>query len=79
MKKESVYTSAKKTSITITEYYQEIIKREMKSGKYGSASEVIRAGLRLLEKEGLKADKTRNNKETVKTKTNGIAKQHVKI
>jgi len=35
--------------------------------------------LRLLEKEELKADETRNNEKKVKTKTNGIAKQHAKI
>lgn len=63
MKKKSVSTKTKKTSISIGVYYQDIIDREVKSGKYGSVSEVIRAGLRLLEKEELKAYKTRNNKK----------------
>ena len=68
----------KNTSISIGKYYEEIIKREISSGRYSSASEVIRASLWLLEKEELKADKTRNNEKKVKTKTNGIANQYEK-
>ncbi len=39
----------KKTSISIGTYYINIIEREIASGKFSSASEVIRAALRKLD------------------------------
>jgi len=51
MKNKFVSTKAKKTSISIGKYYQNIINQEILSGKYSSVSEVVRAGLRLIEKE----------------------------
>ena len=41
----------KNTSISIGNHFEEFIQREVKSGKYGSVSEVIRTALRLLESE----------------------------
>jgi len=41
----------KNTSISLGDYFEEFINREVKSGKYNSVSEVIRSALRLLEKE----------------------------
>jgi antitoxin ParD1/3/4 len=36
-------------NISLTQELEELVKRKVASGLYGSASEVIRAGLRLLE------------------------------
>ena len=41
----------KNTSISLGNHFEEFIKGEVKSGKYGSVSEVIRSALRLLESE----------------------------
>ncbi len=42
---------AKNTSILLGDYFDNFISRQIKSGKYSSASEVVRAALRMFEHE----------------------------
>lgn len=39
----------KNTSVSLNDHYLEFIENEVGSGRYGSASDVVRAALRLLE------------------------------
>lgn len=42
---------SKNTSISISAYFNDFIQSKISTGRYKNASEVIRAGLRLLEQE----------------------------
>ena len=40
---------SKNTSVTLGKHFEDIIEESIQSGRYASASEVIRAGLRLID------------------------------
>lgn len=62
---------AKNTSVTLGEHFDQFINQQLSSGRYGSASEVIRAGLRALEDQEIKIMNLRNM--LVEGENSGIA------
>ena len=63
---------ARNTSILLGDYFEEFISSEVSSGKYNSASEVIRTALRLLEAEEIKTKDL--NKALVQGEKSGFEK-----
>lgn len=51
--------TSKTTSIALGDYFREFAERKVAEGRYGSTSEVVRAGLRLLEQEEQKLEALR--------------------
>ncbi|ONG53218.1 antitoxin [Pseudoroseomonas deserti] len=45
---------ARNTSMSLGDHFAEFIDRQVEGGRYGSASDVVRAGLRLLEENEAK-------------------------
>ena len=45
---------ARNTSVTISDHFTDFISSQVQVGRYGSASDVVRAGLRLLEEHEAK-------------------------
>ena len=50
---------ARNTSVSLGDHFTSFIDEKVQEGRYGSASDVIRAGLRLLEKEEAKLERLR--------------------
>ncbi|MEW8384536.1 MAG: type II toxin-antitoxin system ParD family antitoxin [Candidatus Thiodiazotropha taylori] len=48
------FPMSKNTSITLGEHFDSFITEQLENGRYASTSEVVRAGLRLLEEEETK-------------------------
>ena len=64
---------AKNTSILLGEHFEEFISSKVSSGKFNSASEVIRTALRMMETEELK---TKNlTKALLKGEKSGFEKE----
>lgn len=62
---------AKNTSVTLGEHFDQFINQQLNSGRYGSASEVVRAGLRALEDQETKIMNLR--KMLVEGENSGVA------
>ncbi|MFN3685191.1 type II toxin-antitoxin system ParD family antitoxin [Salinarimonas sp.] len=50
---------ARHTSISLGDHFADFVDRQVASGRYGSASDVVRSGLRLLEEHEAKVEALR--------------------
>ncbi|HQN50659.1 MAG TPA: type II toxin-antitoxin system ParD family antitoxin [Phenylobacterium sp.] len=51
---------SKSTSFSLGDHFNSFIEQEVATGRYGSASDVVRAGLRLLEERELRLEALRS-------------------
>ena len=51
---------SKSTSVNLSDHFCRFIDEQVETGRYGSASEVVRDGLRLLEERQIRLDRLRN-------------------
>lgn len=65
---------AKNTSVALGDHFSDFVDERVASGRYGSVSEVIRAGLRMLEKEEQKLQALRA--ALIKGEESGIAEDY---
>ncbi len=56
-------TMSKNTSMSLGSHFESFIAERVSDGRFGTASEVVRAGLRLLEEEEMKIAALRNSLE----------------
>lgn len=63
---------AKNTSILLGDYFDNFINKQIKTGKFSSASEVVRAALRVFEYEETKKSELIN--ELIKGEKSGLVK-----
>lgn len=61
----------KNTSVTLGPHYEQFIAQQIRRGTFGTASEAIRAGLRLLEERELRLEAVR--KALIEGEESGIA------
>ncbi|MBP6011667.1 MAG: type II toxin-antitoxin system ParD family antitoxin [Alphaproteobacteria bacterium] len=63
---------AKNTSISLGDHFADFVDAQVTSGRFGSASEVVRAGLRLLEERSMRLTALRT--ALVEGETSGAAR-----
>lgn len=68
------YIMVKNTSVTLGSHFEQFIAQQVAQGRFGSASEVVRAGLRLLEDEAMKLSALRSALEA--GEKSGFAKEY---
>lgn len=67
-----IFVMAKNTSMLLGDYFDEFINKQVKAGRFSSASEVVRAALRMFEQEESK--KAELIKELKKGEKSGFVK-----